>query len=197
MGVSGSGDFDLIINGGEPFINRLAELRSATEAYTKALSDLNLGKEAVAARDEAGRALSEAKSQREAAMAALEKEVTQAKESLNTWVEETKAKTMAAYDEANRLVADAKANQEAAVAAKEASMKTLSDAKVEAASLVQDTRAAVDDLLTRANIEAAAIVSKAKDLDEAARKALVDAEAAKIRYDTAMEQIKSVAVSVS
>lgn len=195
MGVSGSSDLDLIINGGEAFVNRLAELRAATEAYTKSLNDLNLGKAAVAARDEAGRALSEANSQREIAMAALDKEITQARESLNAWVEETRAKTLAANNEKNQALAEARTKQEAASAANDAAQKILVKAKAEAVTLVKDANAEAADIVDRATKEAASILAKARATEYAASKALADAEAAKAKYDTAMDRIKSAAVS--
>ena len=100
MGVSGGSDLDLnlIVNGGEAFVSRMAELKAATESYTKALNDLSLGKEALAARDEASRALAEANEQRKAATLALEKEINGARESLSAWAEETKAKYEAAIN---------------------------------------------------------------------------------------------------
>src|SRR4051812_21653144 len=118
MSVSGGGgDLDLIINGGEAFVNRLAELRTATEAYTKSLNDLALGKEALAVRDEAARALVEAKSQRDVAMAALDKELKDARDNLSVWVEKTNAATLADRNAAAAALDDAKAQQEAAVSA--------------------------------------------------------------------------------
>lgn len=196
MGVSGSGDLDLIINGGEAFVTRLAELRAATEAYTKSLNDLNLGKEALAARDEAYRALAEANEQRATAMAALEKEISQARESLNNWVEETKTKTTAAYNEANQILAEAKNRQEAAVSAKEASIKTLADARAEAATLVKDAEAKATEIISNAEYKAKDILSVATMKSDEAKSALASANQAKAKYDAAMDSIKNAVSSV-
>ncbi len=194
MGVSGSDDLSLIINGGPAYTQRLAELSAATQSYNKALKDLDLGRSAQEANDQAGRRLASAQEQAEELLATANTEIAKARATLVAWTEETQIKTQAALEEAHQTLNDAKAKQEAAVAAGEAVAKTLNDAKAEAASLVNDAKAEAADLIGKAEKEAASISAKAKSTETAANKALADAQASKDKYDKAMDRIKSAAV---
>src|SRR5678816_926674 len=99
MSVSGGGgDLSLIIDGGPTFTQRLAELSQATQTYKKALADLDLGRSAQEANDQAGRRLADAQEQANALLAATNDEIAKARETVNAWAEETKAKTLAAYN---------------------------------------------------------------------------------------------------
>jgi hypothetical protein len=195
MGVSGGSDVDLglLVNGGEAFVNRMAELKAATESYTKALNDLSLGKEALAARDEASRALAEANEQRKAATLALEKEINGARESLSAWAEETKAKTMAAYNEANQLLAEAKNKQEASSAANSAALRCLDETKANAASLIKDAEAKAAEIIANAEYKAKDILSVAAMKSDEAKAALAAANETKAKYEAAINSIKSAA----
>lgn len=194
MGVSSDNtDIALLVNGGAGFAQRLAELSAAKDGFDKALSDLNLGKAAVAAHDEAGRVLSEAKAKRDTDLAALDEEVARARDGLTLWVEQTKADAAATLIEARTSLADAKAQQEMAVLAKESAQKTLVEARAEAASLVKDAKTQAADILAKATSSAAEATDEANKLEAAARTALSEAQASKAKYDAAMERIKSAA----
>jgi hypothetical protein len=195
MGVSAdNSDLALLVSGGEGFAQRIAELSAAKASFDKALSDLNLGKAAVAANDEAGRVLSAAKAKRDADMAALDEEVSNARSGLNIWVDETKAATMASLNDAQAALADAKAQQEAAALANKTAQGLLDKAKSDAASLVKDAQSQASDIIDKAKDQAADILKSADKTSAAAQDALDDALASKAKYDNALsaiEQIKS------
>lgn len=195
MGVSGGdSDLNLLVAGGQGFVDRVAELRTATEAYTKALGDLNLGRDAMAAKDEAARILSATNDQCKARLDAVEKEVADARERLGRWESEIKAKNMADHTEAQQALADAKAQQAAAVAAHKAAQESLAAAKRETAALVEEAYAASADIIDNAKKEANIIVLNAKNIKEEARKSLFEANEIKDKYQAAIERIKSAMV---
>lgn len=193
MGVSadtGNIDLNLVVGGGDGFVSRLTELRSATDNYNKALSDLNLGKSAVAANDEAGRVLSAAKAKSVADLAALDDELAKARNSLNAWVEQTKVTTMAAYDAANQTLADAKSQQDAANTANMTAQAAVKDAKAQADTIIKDARAEADRIIADGNATAAIIVAEARRTQQEANDALAMAEASRQRYDKAVARMK-------
>jgi hypothetical protein len=195
MSVStGDPDLAVLISGGKEFANRIEELSKVKEAADKSLSDLKIGESVVAARDQVARELARAKEQRDVEMAALETEVTNARNGLNLWVEETKAKIMADYNAAAAALADANAKQEEAARAVAEANKTMVEAKKQAAVLFNDAQAAAAETVANAKTAADAIAAEAAKIDKKAREALAEAEESKLKYDTAMERIKSAMV---
>lgn len=198
MGVSTDNtDIAMLVEGGAGFAQRLAELSAAKDGFDKALQDLNLGKAAVAAHDEAGRVLAEAKAKRDADLAALDAEVANARSGVALWVEQTKAEAAATLTQARDALADAKAQQDIANAARDAAQKALTEAKATAEALVKDAQAAADAKIAKANAAADDILARANETDKKARQALAEAEASKAKYDATMDKIKSVASNIT
>jgi hypothetical protein len=75
MSVSAGGgiDVDVIIKSGPAFVQRLADFQAAATAYKKQVDDLQLGKDALAARDEAQALLATAKQMLDGAKTEAEK----------------------------------------------------------------------------------------------------------------------------
>jgi hypothetical protein len=61
--TSGSVDMDAVLSGGQAFVDRLAQLNAATDGLQQAQADLQLGKDARSALDEASRQLDAAKNE--------------------------------------------------------------------------------------------------------------------------------------
>jgi hypothetical protein len=112
--TSGSPDIDMIVSGGQDLLNRMQAFKDARDAAQQALADLQLGKDARAARDEAQRILDEAKTKRDADLAALLVEITNARQDVKNWERETRGAAMATREQADALLAEAQRKHDVA-----------------------------------------------------------------------------------
>ena len=195
MGVStdtGSAGIDInaVIEGGPSFMQRLAQLAEAKKEHDKALEELNLGKSAIVASNEAARLLAQAKETYTTEMAAFEAEVTRIQSEVNTWSEATKAEATTRLYAAQQALDEAKSKQEAADVANKAAQITLKKAQTDAGSLVSDAQAKADEIVADAvkqenNILAAANASKTK-----ADALVAEMAALKAKYEEAARALK-------
>jgi hypothetical protein len=83
-------DLNLVLQGGQAFLDRVQQFKDAQDAAEQARANLGIGKEVVALRDEAARLVSQAKEEAEGIKnAALTKAATAQKAS-NEWLAQTK-----------------------------------------------------------------------------------------------------------
>jgi hypothetical protein len=123
--TSGAPDLDAIIAGGADFMARMQSFKEARDAAQQSLADLNLGKDARAAHDEAQRVLGEAKAKRDADLSALLVEITNTRASVKDWEKQTRGAAMATREQADALLVEAQHKHEVAA-------QTLADAQTKA-----------------------------------------------------------------
>jgi FtsZ-interacting cell division protein ZipA len=184
-------DIDLVANGGPGFMDRLAKLAAAKKEHDQALKDLDLGRSAVQANDEAYRRLAEAEEIYAKKTIEADKDIAKVREEVNAWAEKTKADYTARLYAAQQAVDEAKAKQEAADAANVSAQATLKRAQAEAESMVADAKAQADELISDADKQAAKILAAANK-----EKAKVDASAAemaiiKSKYEEAAKALRN------
>jgi hypothetical protein len=116
-------DLNLVLQGGQAFLDRVQQLKDAQAGAEQARADLGIGKNVIELRDAASRALSEAQEQAAAIKdEAMQKAATAAKAS-GEWVKQTRDETAAdrlaaaqLRAEAETLNKNAKENHAASVA---------------------------------------------------------------------------------
>ena len=185
MGVSTESvnpDLTALINGGDAFLQRMAEFKSATESHAAALAELNLGKDTKEAHDQAQNVLAAVKIKRDSDLAALSVEVQTARNSLLTWSQQVK-------DEAAHLQAEAVKNNAAALIILGEAQKAKDDAgmfhakaNVEAASIVASAQFEADKITSAAKDLADRMTADANNLHNQATVALNDAQELKAKY---------------
>ena len=185
MGVSAEAvnpDLSALINGGDDFLKRIAELKSATDAHAAALAELNLGQSAKAAQDQAQNVLDSAKIKRDSDLAALSVEVQTARNSLLTWSQQIK-------DEAARLHAEAVKNNAAALIilneaqkAKDEAGQLYASSNVEASSIVANAQFDADKIISEAKAAADKLTADSNNINNKAVVALLDAQQLKAKY---------------
>jgi hypothetical protein len=122
--TSGGGnsiDMDLIVAGGQPLLDRLADYKAQRDAAADAMARLALGKEVYEARDELARARGAFEAEKKEHAAKFEGYIASIKADVDIWKRETIAKHMAdseaaaaARAEAERLLGEAQAEHQAA-----------------------------------------------------------------------------------
>src|SRR6266480_6295546 len=100
VGDSNNVDLDAILNGGEAFMQRLADFKTREAAAAKPLADLNLGQGAREALDAATRLKGEAQIMRDADMATLSVELADARARVEQWSAMTMQSAQDALDRA-------------------------------------------------------------------------------------------------
>lgn len=130
-------DMEAVVNGGPEFIQRLAELQAATKQHNDAYAQLNLGKDAVKAKNEAGRLLSASKEKHDALIAAANQHAEDVRERINSHELSVKAATNEALNAA--YVKDAEAEAKL-LSAKDAHAKAIKarDEAIEQANKIRD-----------------------------------------------------------
>lgn len=194
MGVStGSDNADLSIamDGGPGFIQRLEELRTTTANFQKALADLNLGKAAQDAMNDASSRLAVAKEQIATDRAAFDNEVSKARSDLTQWVEGIRAATLADRNAASDALAAATDRQDRAQKALDDAQATLRKATEDAAKMVADARDQATQIVADAEAEADNLKADAEKLKKDLRAALDAANASKAKYDAALAKIQA------
>src|SRR6516162_694476 len=90
--TSGGGnsiDMDLIVAGGQPLLDRLADYKAQRDAAADAMAKLALGREVFQARDDLARARGEFEAEKKEHAAKFEKYVADIKADVDTWKRET------------------------------------------------------------------------------------------------------------
>ena len=151
--TSGAPDFDAIVAGGDAFMKRMQDFKDAKDGAAAALADLQLGKDAKAAHDEAARVLTEAKNKRDADLAALLVEITNTRQEVKNWERDTRGAAMATREEADRLLAEAQRKHDVAA-------QTLADAEAKAAVI----NSRVDDLKKKFREANAGLIGQVESL---------------------------------
>lgn len=194
MTLSADGGLDLnaIVNGGEAFVKRLSDFQAAAANYKKALDDLNLGKAARDAYDEAGRVLASAKEKRDADMAQLANDIQTAHAALTAWSDQTRTDAQAISDAATAKLAEADAKLACAVAAHASASTIISTAQGHAGDLVSDATAQAATIVGDARNAAALATADADQRLKEAGVQLTEATAQKAKYTTALDRLQGV-----
>lgn len=196
MGVSvDNGDLNAIIDGGEAFIKRLADMQASKAALDAAVAELNLGKAARDAHNEAARILGEAKNKRDADMAALAKEVDDARSAVYAWSESMKSQAQANVDASNVTLAQAKASHEAAEALRQEAQAAATTAQDKAAKILSDASAQASALVDAAQAKADDLLKQASDAQARAMQDRADAMALKEKYEAMVNKIQGALAS--
>lgn len=188
-----SPDLGALIAGGDAFIKRIAELKDAKEAYEKALANLNLGKSAQEAYVEASKTLEVAKKKRDDDLAALDKEVTEARKNLTTWSEQTKAEVMALNYAATQANADAKVALESAASVRESASKVLAVAEAKSATLLAQAQSHADQIVAEAKSTVAVLTKDVQSLKKETLASLEGAKAAEKSFKAKLAAIQAAA----
>lgn len=195
MGVSSGSDLSFLVEGGEQFVQRLAEFQKAKAEFTAELEAMNLGKSAREAFDEAGRVLAEAKEKRDAEMNALAKDVATARATLQAWSDQMTQEANRALEAAQGKMAEAGAQLASASALREQAATALRDAQDQAGVIVADAKARAAAFVADATEAATAARLDADRIRADAEIAMNEAEAIKARYSDAMAKIQSAIVT--
>lgn len=184
---SANPDLDALMAGGDAFLKRIAELKSAQKNADQAITSAN---------NEAARILHEASSKREADLAALSAEVEFARANVSAWGNQTKA-------EAVRLRDDAANDRKVTLEARTAAEKTLADAQkikkeaeVNKAQILDAAQESANKIVTEAKAAAAKLTSEGARLKSQIEVALKAAQESKSKFDSKLEAIQSAAASV-
>lgn len=179
MGVSsdtGNSDVSLAMAGGSGFVQRVQEITSATDMLQKALADLQLGREAKAAYDDAQAKLAEANDTLEKAKASFTSMASDARIRADAAVSEGESRRLAALAEANQT------RQEA--------QNWADNVKAEAANAQLQAQAIMEEAQKRA-ADAADKAAEAQRLAEIAKAAQLAAADSKAKYDAAYARVKA------
>jgi hypothetical protein len=149
----GSGlDVAAVLAGGPEFMARLQAWKDAKDAHDAALADLNLGKGARAALDEASRTLDAAKAQAEAIQAEALDKATKTQKQLNEFVAQVQGEQTRAMESAQSKEREASQKLAAADENHAASVKALNEAndKLAKANAAQDAVSKAQQALSAA-----------------------------------------------
>jgi uncharacterized coiled-coil DUF342 family protein len=158
MGVSitegnsgGSLDMDLVLKGGQAFLDRLAQLKAAKDAADESMANLGCAQNVVALRDEAARRLDEAKNEATKISDEALQRAAAAQKAANEWISQTKDQTMADRLAAAEMKAEAeKMHADAKAALAEANRKhDAADAKLTSINAKEQAFAAAAAVLGR------------------------------------------------
>lgn len=195
MGVSTDVNPDLaaLFSDSEGFSSRLQQLKSAQASYEQALAELNLGKAAKAAFDEAIATRDQAARQRDAEMEKLQAEMKSSYETLQRWSDSTKAAATAKADAAQKLIEEAlRKDAEVSIVLEQAS-KTLADAQAKASKLINDATSESERLMSEARAASDRLRKEAQELYQAAdvakREAILAENEIKKKIDSLNEAI--------
>jgi hypothetical protein len=135
MGVSitegnsgGSLDMDLVLKGGQAFLDRLQQLKDAKDGAEQARQNLGIAQNVVALRDEAARLVDQAKAEADGIKDEALSKAAQAQKAANEWLGQTKDAAAADRLAAAQLKADAEALHKAASENHVASVAALNEA---------------------------------------------------------------------
>jgi hypothetical protein len=204
-GVSGSGvsggsanpDLDVLIAGGDAFLQRIQELKDAKTNFDAALTNMNLGKSAVDAMNEAARVLGEAKEKRDADMAALAAQIQDAQYKLNAWSAKVTQDSNDLYAAATQANNDAQALKVAAAADRALASSAVPDAQAKANSILDDANATASKIISDAQAKADNILSDATILRSQAQAAMDSANQIKADFSAKLATLQNAAAAVS
>jgi hypothetical protein len=168
-------DLNAVVQGGEPFVKRVRDFQAAATAYQKALDDLNLGKSAVEANNAAHRLLNEAKAKRAEDLANLEKEMADARATMEAWKQNLQVDTNKAHESAVAKEREATSKLAEAEVTLKRAQEQLRNSQKEAQAIELDAKHKADSAVETTKKQIAELAAETKSLNA---KAKLDAEAA-------------------
>lgn len=190
LSVGGGGiDLNALVKAGPDFGKHILDLQLAAAKHADALANLNLGKSALDAHEEAQRILANAKAKIEADVA----RTTQ-------WVKETtdQTNTLLAVAQAKHAEADKKLNDAMNVHA--LASDAMNKAQANAKSVTDSANAKGQRIILDAQAQAASLKSQVEDQQKRLQQAIAEAEdakakhqAAKAKYDKKLARLQSAA----
>lgn len=174
MGVSTDINPDLAALFSDPqgFTSRLQQLKEAQESFDRSLADLNLGKAAKVAYDEAIAIRDEAARHRDVESEKLQADMKASYETLQKWSESTKAAATAKAEAAQKMIEDAVAKHEQASSELDRANAVLTEASAAAKRILSDAKEA-------ASLEVGSAQQESSRLKKEAESIFREAEAAK------------------
>lgn len=183
-------DINTVIEGGPSFMERLTKLAAAKKEHDAALKDLDLGRSAVQANDEAYRRLAEANEIYDKKVTEADKEINKVRDEVNAWAEKTKADYTARLYAAQQTLDEAKTMHESAQAANSSAQLILKQAQSRVDTLVNDATAKAEDILATANKKADKMLADAAKAKSNADDLVAEMAALKARYEDAARALK-------
>jgi hypothetical protein len=193
VGGNENADMTAIVNGGEPFLNRLKQYQDAVSQYNKAYADMNLGKSAVAANNEAARLLGATKEKCDALIAEANKTADDIKTRLASHEDNIKAATNNALNAAFTTKAEAEAKLAAADDAHKRALSIAADASAKVDALVAEAQKKAEAIKAEALVYATGTKAQATALMAAAQAKMTEATTLHAKATDKLAKIKSLA----
>jgi hypothetical protein len=151
-GGNNNADLNAILQGGQQFMDRLAQHQAAKQAADEAYSKLGIGQNAAAEMDRAARMVGEAKAEADAIRQQELEKATAKQRQLNEFVAQAQAETSRAMEAAQAKEREASAKLAAADEAQAAANKMFAEAsaKLEAANNAHEAVKAAQAALAKA-----------------------------------------------